>query len=149
MEDRNTLGINTCNRLIVTCEDGAAGFRLAAESAETEALKELFMELSEQREFMVTDLQGEIRSLGSEPNEGGSIAGAFQRGWLNIKHVASDHDDHAILEEVRAGEEAAIRSYQDALREDLPPLTRQMIERHYEEITAAYNRVRQLEVATR
>jgi uncharacterized protein (TIGR02284 family) len=148
MEGLNTDTIAVLNRLIQTCEDGDANFRKASEVVANDLLKSLFMEIAEEKAFMVTDLQGEITSLGGEPNVGGSIAGAFQRGWLNVKAAFSNGDEHEVLEECRGAEDAAMRSYQEALTYSLPPLTRTLLQRHYEQVVETNRRLRTLEIAT-
>jgi uncharacterized protein (TIGR02284 family) len=149
MEGINTEAINVCNRLIQNCQDAADGYRTATMAVDSDNLKTLFMDIAESREFMITDLQGEIVSLGSEPNDGGSLLGALHRGWMNIKSVVSGHDPNEILAECIRGEQSAIDQYRDALSIELPPLTRELLQGHYERVQQNYQQMRSLEAATR
>jgi len=149
MEGINTEAVNWCNRLIATCQDGADGYRTAAGAVEQFGLKELFEEIAEQRDFMVTDLQGEIVSLGGDPNDGGTLGGLLHRGWLNLKSVATDHNEYEILEECEAGDQNAANQYAEALASELPPLTRQLLQTHYDKMVSTLNQVRSARVASR
>ena len=52
---------------------------------------------------------------------------------------------HAVLSECEKGEDRAVDAYREALRgRDVDPQTREVIQRHYEFVQAAHDRVRQL-----
>ena len=71
----------TIDNLIETLKDGQEGFKQAAESVKDQQLRSLFDEYSRQRARFAMELQGEARSMGeSEPEKGGSAAGALHRG---------------------------------------------------------------------
>src|SRR5215203_1599541 len=97
--ENNDKIISMLNSLIETCEDGREGFKQAAEGARSEDLKRTFMQYSEQRAGFVSDLQNLVRTLGGDPEESGSTAGALHRGWINIKSAVTGNDDGAILVE--------------------------------------------------
>lgn len=149
MEGINTQGINICNRLIQTCQDSVDGFREAAGAVESAALKQLFERITEEREWMVTDLQGEIVSLGSEANDGGSLLAAMHRGWINLKSVISGHDENEILAECLRGEDVALEQFQDALGGEMPPLTRELITNLFTKVVDARRSLVALQLATR
>ena len=147
MQELNTHAINWCNRLIQTCEDGASGYRTAAGAVEQTSLAEMFEDFAEQRDFMVTDLQGEVVSLGSEPTIGGSLAGLLHRGWMNIKSVATQHDELAVLEECETGDQAALDQYGEPLADELPSSTRQLFLTHQEKLRDSLSQIRSLRSA--
>lgn len=149
MESIETQTINALNRLIQTNQDAVDGFRTAIGAIEDDSLKRLFESLAEMHEFMVADLQGEITSLGGSPNEGGTIGGMFQRGWLNLKSVLTGHDLHAVVEEVMHLTDVAMDQYQDALSIEMPTNTRLLLQTHYEKLTAEYDQLNRFELATR
>ena len=72
--------ISLLNSLIETCKDGEQGFKEAAEGVERSDLKSTFYEYSQQRSQYAGVLQGLVRSLGGDPESGGSISGAMHRG---------------------------------------------------------------------
>ena len=134
--------ISTLNNLIETCRDGQNGFQSAAEGVEKASLKESFLQYAQQRGQFVTELQNEVRALGGDPQTTGSVAGALHRGWINIKSVVTGKDEHNILEECERGEDSAMKNYQEALNENLPPNISNLVDRQYQDIVTTHNTVR-------
>src|SRR5918998_6242653 len=91
--------ISTLNGLIETCRDGQNGFQTAAEGVERSELKTLFHGYSQQRARFVGELQDEVRRLGGDPENSGSVAASLHRGWIDIKAAVTGRDDGAILSE--------------------------------------------------
>ena len=149
MTIRNDDVISTLNNLIETCRDGQNGFQSAAEGVKDPALKSLFEQYGLQRAKFVGDLQNEVLRLGGDPENTGSVAAALHRGWINIKSAVTGKNEHSILEECERGEDSAIKNYQDALNQELPQNLAQIIERQYQMILEAHNRVRGLRDRTR
>lgn len=141
MMDRDEL-ISTLNNLIETCRDGQNGFQSAAEGATNPSLKAAFLQYAQQRGLFVSELQSEVRALGGDPQTTGSVAGALHRGWINIKSAVTGKDEHNILEECERGEDSAMKNYQEALEENLPPNILNVVNRQYQEIVAVHNTVR-------
>lgn len=140
--------ISTLNELIETCKDGQQGFRTAADLVKDASLKSLFDGYSREREQFVTDLQAEVGRLGQKPERTGSTAGALHRGWINIKSMATGASEASIIAEAERGEDSAVRTYQDALNQNLPSQIRSIVQRQYAAAKAAHDRVRDLEKAT-
>jgi uncharacterized protein (TIGR02284 family) len=149
MTIRNDDVISTLNNLIETCRDGQNGFQSAAEGVKDPALKSLFEQYGLQRAKFVGELQNEVLRLGGDPENTGSVAAALHRGWINIKSAVTGKNEHSILEECERGEDSAIKNYQDALNKELPQDLAQIIEREYQMILEAHNRVRGLRDRTR
>jgi len=141
--------ISTLNNLIETCRDGQNGFQSAAEGVTDPQLKSLFGQYAQQRAQFVGELQGEVRRLGGDPENSGSVAAALHRGWINIKSAVTGKDEHNILEECERGEDSAVRNYEDALKEVLPSQVMSLVQRQFESIREAHNRVRALRDRTR
>jgi uncharacterized protein (TIGR02284 family) len=112
--------ISTLNDLIEACRDGQAGFKEAAEYAESPELKTFFRQESLERAQFVGDLQQQVQSLGGNPDNSGSTAGAVHRAWMTIKGTLTGKDDKSILNEVERGEDSAVEAFEDALRLGLP-----------------------------
>ena len=136
--------ISTLNNLIETCKDGQEGFRTCAENVQNSELKTLFMEASQRCAEGAKELQSEVLRLGGDPDTQGSISGAVHRGWLNIKSAVTGKDAVAVLNECERGEDVAVKSYQDALDQDLPAGIRNLVERQYRGVLANHDRVRSL-----
>ena len=137
--------ISTLNNLIETCRDGQNGFQTAAEGVERSELKMLFHTYSQQRARFVGELQDEVRRLGGDPEDTGSVAATLHRGWIDIKSVVTGKDDGAILSECERGEDVAVANYRAALNADLPANVRSVVERQFGEVKEAHDRVRSLE----
>ena len=124
------------NDLIKISRDGELGFLQAAEHVQNQELKSLFQEKAEGCRHAVHVLQNYISDLDGEPMDTGSMLGAMHRGWVNIKSMVTGHDDHAILVECARGEDAAQKTYEDALKENLPDTIRTVIQHQYNEVQA-------------
>lgn len=142
--ETNDSVISTLNNLIETCKDGQEGFKEAAEGVERSDLKSLFYEFSQQRAEFVGVLQGLVRSLGGDPETGGSVSGAIHRGWINIKSAVTGQDEGSILNECERGEDHAKEAYAEALKLNLPANIADVISQQHQSVLAAHNRVRAL-----
>jgi uncharacterized protein (TIGR02284 family) len=136
--------ISTLNDLIEISKDGEKGFALAAKDAKDPSLVSLFSEGERSCREAARELQEQVRALGGNPDDSGSVSGAVHRGWVNLKTAATSRDDKAILEEVERGEDVAKATYAAALKTDLPDGVRQLVERQYQGAVANHDRVRDL-----
>ncbi|HEX8127490.1 MAG TPA: PA2169 family four-helix-bundle protein [Pyrinomonadaceae bacterium] len=141
--------ISVLNNLIETCKDGQNGFQTAAEGVKRSEFKSLFYQYSQQRAQFAGELQNEVRRLGGDPEQAGSIAATLHRGWINIKSAVTGEDETAVLAECERGEDSAVSNYKDALADqNLPADVRAIIERQYAGVQEAHDRIRNLERAT-
>jgi uncharacterized protein (TIGR02284 family) len=136
--------ISELNDLIETCEDGMKGFRTAADSVKSPEARTFFNDRIRLIERGEQELKDEVRRLGGDPENRGSVSGALHRGWINIKSAITGKDDAAILAEAERGEDAAVKNYENALKKDLPPDVRRMVQRQYEGVVQNRDRVRTL-----
>ena len=113
--------ISTLNKLIETCKDGQEGFRLAAEAVmDDEDLKSFLFSCSLQRSKFAGELQNEVIALGEPgPEDTSSVSSALHRGWINLKSVITNRDNHAILAECERGEDSAVADYRKAVNSGL------------------------------
>ncbi|HEX8142163.1 MAG TPA: PA2169 family four-helix-bundle protein [Pyrinomonadaceae bacterium] len=141
--------VSTLNNLIETCKDGQDGFQSAADGVKNGDLKTLFHNYAHQRAQFAAELQAEVRRLGGDPEQTGSIAASLHRGWINIKSAVTDEDEAAVISECERGEDSAVRNYGDALgEEDLPADIRAIVERQFTQVKEAHDRIRSLKRAT-
>jgi uncharacterized protein (TIGR02284 family) len=140
--------ISTLNNLIETCKDGQNGFQAAADGVKNSELKTLFLTYSQQRAQFAGELQGEVRRLGGDPEQTGSVAATLHRGWINIKSAVTGEDEAAVISECERGEDSAVRNYQDAIGAGLPADVRAVVERQYGQVKEAHDRIRALERAS-
>ena len=144
MSDTPKDAISTLNELIETCEDGANGFRAAAEAVTHPDAKSLFTSRIPIIERSASELQAEVRRLGGRPETSGSVAAAVHRGWMGLKAAISGRDEAAILTECERGEELAVTKYEDALKKELPADTRRIVEAQYRGTVSNLEKVRAL-----
>jgi uncharacterized protein (TIGR02284 family) len=136
--------IATLNELIETCKDGEKGFALAAKDANDPALTPLFTDGERSCRTAAAELQEQVRALGGNPDESGSVKGAVHRGWISLKTAVTSRDAKAILEECERGEDYAKAQYAAALKVQMPEGIRQLVERQYQGVMSNHDRVRDL-----
>ena len=134
--------ISTLNGLIETCRDGQNGFQEASTNISRSDLKKLFAEASTERATFVGELQREVRSLGGDPENSGSVAGALHRAWIDVKGTFTGKDDASILTECERGEDSAVATYRDALGTELPANIRSLVETQYLAVQSMHDRIR-------
>jgi uncharacterized protein (TIGR02284 family) len=144
MEHRDA--IKTLNGLIEICKDGEKGYRLAADKEKDTELSLQFRRYSNERGQFVTQLKEEVRILGGDPEQSGTVLGAIHRGWIETKSTATGNDTEAIVAECERGEDAAKHAYEDALKKNLPESARLLVLRQYERVIEAHDRMRELEL---
>jgi uncharacterized protein (TIGR02284 family) len=137
--------ISTLNSLIETCRDGQEGFRTAAEGVRGAGLRELFHAYACQRANFAGELQDEVRRLGGEPEQTGSLVASLHRGWMGLRAALEGGDDRAVVSECERGEDVALESYRAALGTDMPANVRAMVERQFAEVKEAHNLIGNLE----
>lgn len=136
--------ITTLNNLIQTCRDGEEGFRVAAGGVADAGLRELFDSYSRQRASFAGELQDEVRRMGGEPAESGSVTASLHRGWMGLRAAVTGGEESSILAECERGEDAALGAYRAAFDADVPASVRHIVERQFAEIKEAHNRIRNL-----
>jgi uncharacterized protein (TIGR02284 family) len=136
--------VHVLNNLIETCKDGEEGFRQAAEKAKEPSLRSLFGKYSTQRAGYVQELQQLVTSLGESPATSGHATATLHRGWIGLKSALSKNEDRALIEECEAGEDAAVKAYQEAIAQNLPPSLSDVIRRQFTGIQQAHAIVRDL-----
>ncbi|MXV50661.1 PA2169 family four-helix-bundle protein [Pedobacter sp. HMF7647] len=113
--------IKQLQHLYSIAEDGKQGYLRAAEKTESNELKELFKQFSNEREAIANDIAVKISRYGGsvQSDENGGPLGIIHRNWLNIKTAFTSNNDQVILETCKNGDLAALDAYDDALQGDL------------------------------
>lgn len=135
--------VSTLNDLIETLEDGKKGFESAAQEVKDPSVKSTFVEFSQQRARLASELQAEVRRLGGEPEHSGSASGAVHRGWINLKSSLGG-GEKAILNEAERGEDTTVKSYEKAMKSNLSPDVAGIVRRQFGEVKQAHDRVKVL-----
>lgn len=142
MKDSHT--INTLNKLIETCKDGEYGFKASADHAVDPQIKQLFDARAEDCRRAAAELQTLVVQRGGKPEDSGTAGGAVHRGWVAVKGTLSGYTDLAMLEETERGEDVALKSYRDALKEDLPIEVRSIVEAQQQGVKRNHDQIRSL-----
>ena len=132
------------NDLVETSKDGEQGFRSAAADAKSAELKAAFLRRADDCAKGASELQQLIARMGGKPEQGGSVAGAMHRGWMDLKAKVTGRDDLAILEECERGEDVAKARYRKALEEKLPDDVRSIVQRQYDGVQRNHDQIRDL-----
>jgi uncharacterized protein (TIGR02284 family) len=136
--------ISILNDLIETSRNGEKGFVTSAEDTKNPELQTVFRQRAQDCARSATDLQQIVVRLGGKPHEGGTLAGAAHRGWVNLKATLTGRSDIAILEECERGEDVAKAHYRKAVENDLPDDIRPIVERQYEGAKKNHDQIRDL-----
>ena len=137
----NDNDVSTLNGLIKTTLDSVKGYEDAAEDSESGSLASTFGAFASERRQVVARLQEEVRLLGGNPEDNGSVAGAAHRAFMNIKKAVVARDDKAVVEEVERGEDYLKEKYSEALRAgDLSPSTRVVVEEANRSVLAGHDK---------
>lgn len=132
------------NDLVETSKDGEKGFRTAAEDTKNAELKSIFMQRADDCAKGAAELQRLVSRMGAKPEQGGSVAGAMHRGWVDVKSAVTKRDDLAVLEECERGEDVAKAKYRKALEEPLPDDIRMVVQRQCDGAIRNHDQIRDL-----
>jgi uncharacterized protein (TIGR02284 family) len=141
--------VSAVNHVISICKDAEKGFHGAAKAIESPVLKDTFEKYSAQRAGFVRELQEAVRSFGDQPEDPAGVAGSLHSGWMAVKGALTGHSEHQILEETERGEDLSVKSYREALANQLPDAINSLLQRQYEQVLQAHNQIRSLRDATR
>jgi uncharacterized protein (TIGR02284 family) len=127
---QDMMAVATLNDLIATCKDGEQGYVAAADSATDEDLKDFFHGCAGQRAQLAAELEAAVKRLGDRGRSRGTFAGLLHRGWMRAKGAFRHGNAEDLLAECERGESAAVRHYEAALKQALPPDIRALLETH-------------------
>ena len=134
----------TLKTLTSTLNDSVNGYRDSAEHVESQEFREMFNDFAAQREQAAMELKAEVRRLGGEPDEDGSTLGSLHQTWVDLKSAITGRDDKAIINEVERGEDYLKDKFEAALKGDVDPQARSVIERAYQSVRQGHDRVSSL-----
>ncbi len=136
--------IDTLNSLLECCHDGEYGFRACAEHIESRELQSQLSRRAESCRAAADELQALIEQMGGEAETGGSASGALHRGWVSVKGTLSGYSDYAMLDECERGEDAALAQYRKALKQNLTPEARLLVERQAQGVQMNHDEIKAL-----
>lgn len=133
--------VHVLNRLIKTTLDSRKGFIDAAEDAENTHFAAFFQDFAERRAQAAATLRYEVRRIGGEPIDEGSLAGAAHRTFMSLKEMFVSRDDRAIVEEVERGEDHIKSRFEEAFSDDkLSANARAVVVEEFRSVEAGHER---------
>ncbi len=140
--------IRTLNSLIATTLDSVDGYTEAAKESENTRFADMFTARASERCGVVAQLQGEVRRLGGNPEDDGTVLASMHRTFLDLKAAVTGRDDKAIVNEVERGEDHILHKFQDALKDDdLSPETKTAIQTAFGSVRTGHDQMRDLKHA--
>jgi len=118
---------DTLRSVIQTLIDGQEGFRTTADELKSETLRNLFLAESLKRAEFRGALETLLHQEGvHDIDEIGTVSGALHRAWGDIKAIFAD-SDRSLLATAEQAEDAAVKTYTEALQKELPLPVRQIL----------------------
>jgi len=137
--------ISTLNELIETTIDSINGYEDSAENIDNERLRQIFRERASERQQVVTELREEVRRLGGNAEDSGTLLGKTHQRFEDLKAAITGRDEKAIINEVERGEDYIKGKYEAALESgNLQGEVRQAVERAYQSVRAGHDQISQL-----
>ncbi len=137
--------ITTLNELIETTVDSINGYEDSAGNIDNERLREIFRQRADERQQVVQDLRNEVRRLGGNPEESGTLLGKAHQRFEDLKAAITGRDEKAIVNEVERGEDYIKAKYEAALEKgSLTGDSRAAVERAYQSVRAGHDQMSQL-----
>jgi len=112
---------------------------------EDEDLKVLFATMIAQSHQAKMALAEEVQVMGKDVDKGTTASGKIYRAWMDVKAVFTGHSPHIVLDNCHAGEDAAQKAYETALKsEHLPAYLREMIEKQMKTLHESHDEIKAL-----
>lgn len=115
--------IEVLNTLITINNDRIEGYETASKETQEADLKTLFAGFISTSQECRQELVNEVNTLGGEIAEKTKTSGKFFRVWMDVKAALTGQDRKAILNSCEYGEDKALETYDNALKNDLEHLS--------------------------
>ncbi len=138
----NDHDVSVLNGLIKTTLDSMKGYEDAAKDAESTQYATMFADFARDRAQVATQLQGQVRTLGGEPEMESSMLAAAHRTFMDLKQALTGKDDKAIILEVERGEDHIKAKYEEAMKDtDLSSATQTAISDGYASVREGHDKM--------
>jgi uncharacterized protein (TIGR02284 family) len=117
------------NGLIHACKDGELGYTIAAADVRNTELETVLKDYAAQRRQFVRDLQAEIKRLGGNPDNSGTLGGTLLCGWMDVKSALTGDSAAPIIATCETGEESAVAAFQWVANLDISGETRALVQK--------------------
>jgi len=144
MTSVNDQQIHVLNGLISITLDSAAGYAEAAKDAKNPHFKSMFGARAIERRQIAAELKVEVRGLGGEPTDDGTLLAAGHRMFLNLKSALTGSDE-GVVNEVESGEDHIKSKYESSLKEDcLSAPIKLVVAKAYNAVKSEHDDIRDL-----
>lgn len=136
--------IRDLNHLAAINKDAEAALRTAAANVRNSELESLFNGYAAQHAKFLAELQGEVERLGGKATDSGTLGGAIDRGWMDLKSTLSGHSAGAVISSCENGELSAEVAYSDVAKAYSSGRIYTLIEKHRQQIVGFRTRLARL-----
>ncbi|MCB8976518.1 MAG: PA2169 family four-helix-bundle protein [Ardenticatenaceae bacterium] len=139
--------IKTLQQLHKLCKAGERGFNIIAKAVNNRGLKVMLKTYAQQRRQMADDLRELIETMGGTVSSRHSLRGMIHRGRIAIMTtlaIGPMETENVALKEAVLGEKTAVATYQNALKQNLAPEVKALVEQQYAQIQAVSQKVQEL-----
>jgi uncharacterized protein (TIGR02284 family) len=136
---------NALTYLYKYAEAEEKGYAVVASNVRNRALKILYRAYAQQPLKFKEEIFVEIQRLGGRTRPRSNILGILHRGRIDIftaLTIGDESVENLLLKEILLGQSAAIRAYEKTLQADLPPETRNIVERQLHEVRSIVEEAR-------
>lgn len=130
--------------LVKINNDRIEGYEKAMKQAEDEDLKMLFGRMLDESRQYRDELNKFLGGPGEEREQDTTMAGKIYRTWMDVKVSFGGNDRHSILASCEFGEDAAQKSYRQALEQDLPDDIHATVTKQHSALKASHDKIRHL-----
>lgn len=145
MESEKT--IDVLNTLVEINNDRFEGYVTASKETDDHDMKTLFADLAITSKNIKEELSDEILKLGGQPTDDTKVTGKFYRVWMDVKAALTGKDRKAILNSCEFGEDQALDTYDNVLKDEQEHLSlaqQSLIYAQQALLKADHNRVKYL-----
>lgn len=115
---KNEKTVDVLNTLVEINNDRIEGYETAAQETEEQDLETLFGRFAQASHKCRQELANEITSLGGTPTDGTKNTGKLFRAWMDVKAAITGKDRKAILNSCEFGEDNALETYENVMKDD-------------------------------
>jgi uncharacterized protein (TIGR02284 family) len=137
----NEKEVSIVNQLIKICNERISGYTKAASEIRDAELKELFNQLAIQTEGLQKQLLESTNDIKAMHLSTSKISSVWE-SWIGLKSAITNGSRKAMLEACLTGEKSAIRSYTNALEENISAELRELIMSQLEQIENTYQNLK-------
>lgn len=116
-----------------SARDGELGFREAAGHARAPELAALFEGMAQRCAQSAAQWAAQAVSRGGSVDDSGTVAGAAQRVWLQIRGLFGGASDETLLAECERGQEDLVQHLREALGRNLPAELHAQVQAEFEQ----------------